>query len=207
MLEIIFSLSQYADHVVIWLLMILSVVSVAVACERYFALARVYRSSYRIRQKIRQAFNQKDLNIIDDIIEEDSLEARALQYGVEHIKNKGRLGLEEAFNSFTLAEKPELEKSVGILATIGSNSPYIGLLGTVFGIMKAFNDLASASAADQTTVMAGISVALVATATGLFVAIPSVAAFNFLQSKISAILENIENVKELCLATQGNEEK
>jgi biopolymer transport protein ExbB len=66
--------------------------------------------------------------------------------------------------------------------------------------MKAFNDLAVASEAGQQTVMAGISVALVATAAGLFVAIPAVISYNYYSKKVRGIMHGLEAVKELCLA-------
>ncbi len=83
---------------------------------------------------------------------------------------------------------------------MGSNAPYIGLLGTVLGIMKAFNDLAMSPEAGQQTVMAGISLALVATAAGLFVAIPAVIFYNYYSKQVRSIFQSLESVKELCLA-------
>ena len=87
------------------------------------------------------------------------------------------------------------------MGTIASNAPYIGLLGTVMGIMKAFNDLAGANAAQSgnEVVMAGIAHALVSTAVGLAVAIPAVAAFNFFQKKVGGVLNNIDAARDLCL--------
>ena len=66
--------------------------------------------------------------------------------------------------------------------------------------MKAFHDLATASEAGQQTVMAGISSSLVATATGLFVAIPAVIFYNYFQRQVKGVLTNLDGVKELCLA-------
>jgi len=86
-----------------------------------------------------------------------------------------------------------------ILGTIASNAPYIGLLGTVMGIMKAFNDLGNAPGQGNEVVMAGIAHALVSTAIGLGLAIPAVIAFNFFQKKVSLILNNIDASKDLCL--------
>jgi biopolymer transport protein ExbB len=130
----------------------------------------------------------------------DTIEGRALGYAMKHIKDSGSKGLEEAFNSYALTERPELEKFLNFLATVGSNAPYIGLLGTVLGIMKAFNDLASSAEAGQQTVMAGISLALVATAAGLFVAIPAVISYNYYQRQVRGVLSGLDAVKELCLA-------
>lgn len=86
------------------------------------------------------------------------------------------------------------------MATIGSNAPYIGLLGTVMGIMKAFHDLSQASEGGQQAVMAGISAALVATAAGLFVAIPAVLAYNYFSKQARSILQNLDLTKELCIS-------
>jgi len=128
------------------------------------------------------------------------LEGRALTMGLRYIKDHGVQGLEEVFNSFALNERPELERYLNFLATIGSNAPYVGLLGTVLGIMKAFHDLATAAEAGQQTVMAGISSSLVATATGLFVAIPAVIFYNYYQRQVKGVLQSLDSVKELCLA-------
>ena len=119
---------------------------------------------------------------------------------LKHFKQNGEPGFTEVFNTFILTEKPDLEKFLPVLATIASNAPFIGLFGTVLGIMKAFNDLALAPEAGQQTVMAGISVALVATAAGLFVAIPAGMFFNYFTRKVRTIITSVESVKELGIA-------
>jgi biopolymer transport protein TolQ len=95
-------------------------------------------------------------------------------------------------------ERPELEKRLNFLATVGSNAPFIGLLGTVFGIMDAFRSLAEQS--EIQTVLFGISQALIATATGLLVAIPAVIFYNFFQKRVKRIMQNLDGTKELCVA-------
>lgn len=79
----------------------------------------------------------------------------------------------------------ELEKGISTLGTIASVAPFIGLFGTVLGVMRAFKDLASAAGAGPGLVAVGISEALICTAAGLLVAIPAVAAFNHFNQKIS----------------------
>ena len=116
------------------------------------------------------------------------------------MKDSGSKGLEEVFNTYSLTERPDLERFLNFLATIGSNAPYIGLFGTVLGIMKAFNDLAQASDAGQQTVMAGIALALIATAAGLFVAIPAVIFYNYFNKQVKGILQSLDAVKELGMA-------
>ena len=123
-----------------------------------------------------------------------------MKYAITHIKKNGSLKLAELFKAIYLQEKPVLEGSISVLATIGSNAPFVGLLGTVFGIMKAFHDLGTAlQDVGQQTVMAGISIALLATALGLAVAIPSVMLYNYFRRKTDRVLDTLNNVGELCL--------
>ncbi len=93
--------------------------------------------------------------------------------------------------------KLALEKRLGILATFGNNAPFIGLFGTVLGIIQAFHDLGRASEFGVRVVMEGISEALVATAMGLFVAIPSVIAYNYFVRRVKKILLIYEYKKNL----------
>lgn len=89
-----------------------------------------------------------------------------------------------------------LEKRLGILATFGNNAPFIGLFGTVLGVINAFHALSNGNDFKVNAVMGGISEALVATATGLFVAIPCVIAYNYFVRKIKmTLLEMEENQK------------
>ncbi len=81
-----------------------------------------------------------------------------------------------------------LEKRLGILATFGNNAPFIGLFGTILGVMNAFSTLGDAANISTKLVMVGISEALVATAMGLLVAIPSVAAYNYFIRRLRKIL-------------------
>jgi biopolymer transport protein ExbB len=201
MSEKIFAFAHVADQVVLWILIALSIVSVGMILERFFALRKVSADSARIRTKVRAALQSNSVDDVEAIAKDmDTLEGRAAGYALKHMKDNGSRGLEEIFNTFTLTERPELERFLGFLATVGSNAPYIGLLGTVLGIMKAFNDLAQAAEAGQQTVMAGISVALIATAAGLFVAIPAVIGYNYYSKKVRSVIQSLESVKELCLA-------
>ena len=197
----IFAVAQIADQVVLWILIILSILSIGMILERFFTLRRVSKNSTVVRNRVRLALQSHS---VDDVLElskdPETIEGRAVGHALKHIKENGSKGLEEVFNSYTLTEKPELERYLNFLATIGSNAPYIGLLGTVLGIMKAFNDLAQSTEAGQQTVMAGISLALVATAAGLFVAIPAVVFYNYYQRQVKGILQSLDAVKELCLA-------
>lgn len=199
--EKIFSVAHLADQVVLWLLLLLSVLSIGMILERYFALKKVSLESQRVRARIKMALQSNSLEDVEDLAKDpNSLEGRAAGYAMKHMKDAGSKGLEEVFNTFALTERPELEKYLNFLATVGSNAPYVGLFGTVLGIMKAFNDLAQSPEAGQQTVMAGISMALVATAAGLFVAIPAVIFYNYYSKQVRSIFQSLDSVKELCLA-------
>ena len=82
--------------------------------------------------------------------------------------------------------RPELERNLAFLGTLGNNAPFIGLLGTVMGIVTAFQMMAASGSGGLGTVSAGIAEALVTTAFGLLVAIPAVMAFNFLQGWVDS---------------------
>lgn len=97
-------------------------------------------------------------------------------------------------------ERMRLERNLAFLATLGSNAPFIGLFGTVLGIIKAFHDLAGAQAGGPGVVMAGISEALVATAVGLVLAIPAVVAFNFFNRRVRTRMIEVDWMAQLAVA-------
>ncbi|MGH8223190.1 MAG: protein TolQ [Woeseiaceae bacterium] len=95
--------------------------------------------------------------------------------------------IRRAMNVAQMREVDRLEQSLATLATIGSTSPYVGLFGTVIGIMNSFRELAGVQTATIAMVAPGISEALVATAMGLFAAIPAVVAFNRYADKVARL--------------------
>lgn len=101
-------------------------------------------------------------------------------------------GARRAMRVATLREAERLEANLPFLASVGSTSPYIGLFGTVWGIMHSFRGLANATQATLATVAPGISEALIATAMGLFAAIPAVLAYNRFASRVDALINRYE---------------
>ena len=91
-------------------------------------------------------------------------------------------------------EVTKLERYTGVVGTIGNTAVYIGLFGTVLGIIRAFHDIAATGAGGMSIVIGGVAEALVCTATGLFVAIPAVIAFNYFTRRV----EHFTNDMELC---------
>src|SRR5215472_10798462 len=153
---------------VLWLLIGLSVISVAVMIERAMFFGR------------RRVDLDKLSRDVVDALRSEAIEAVVATAGLREAR-RGPGAAAEAMVGARSREKLQLERRVSILGTLGNNAPFIGLFGTVLGIIKAFNDLSETvvrGSAIQQTVMTGISEALVATAVGLAVAIPAVVAFN-----------------------------
>ncbi len=198
--EKFFVLSQSGAQVILVILILLSVFSLCAILERWYTLSRIKNKSQRIRLRIREALQANNFDEIESIsLDKDTLEGRALSYGLRFVKQSGSNGLEAVFSTFATTERPQLEKFLTFLATVGSNGPFIGLLGTVFGIMKAFNDLSASQNEAAQSVMRGIAEALVSTAVGLIVAIPAVIAYNYFQKQVKQTLQGIEMVRDLCV--------
>ncbi len=101
-------------------------------------------------------------------------------------------GVQRVMRVALAREEEKLEANLPFLATVGSISPYIGLFGTVWGIMNSFRGLANVQQATLATVAPGISEALVATAMGLFAAIPAVVAYNRYSARAEALSNRYE---------------
>ncbi len=120
----------------------------------------------------------------------------SLQAVLEHSASSE--SMDRAFSSFVKTDRLRLEKGLPVLATLGANAPFIGLFGTVLGIIRAFAYLGSQSG--SSAVMSGVSQALYATAFGLFVAIPAVVAFNLYSKKVRDLLAWTESLRDLFIA-------
>ena len=196
----ILALAQSGSELILWLLLVLSVFSLGMIFERFFTLRKIRKNSERVQRRIRDSLQSNDLKDIEEMAKDrDTLEGKALSYGLRHIQERGTNGLEEVFNTFALTEKPLLEKYLNFLATLGSNAPFVGLLGTVLEIMRAINAIGE-SHGDMSAVIGGIANALVATAFGLAVAIPAVVAYNYFQKQVRQTLQGVEAVKQFCMA-------
>lgn len=195
--ERIFAIAHYVDQGVLYLLLSLCFLSLVMIVERFSFLKKRIVHSKRRQKELKEVLETQNYARLETMVTNlDEVEDRAIHLSLEHFKKYGESGVEEIFKYVSQSEKHRYEKFLGFLATVGSNGPYIGLFGTVLGIMKAFNDMNSSSAAGN-SVMAGISSALIATAAGLMVAIPAVLAFNFFSRQVKSIFNNLESCKEL----------
>ena len=198
-------ISSIAHEVILWLLILLSVFSTAIIMDRWFFFYHFQTETKMILDEILSALNSgrnSHMKLVYDkyaFLPSGSL----LQKSWEHIIKKRESGLEEMINAHLFTLKPGMDKGLSFLASIGSNAPFIGLLGTIFGVMEAFQALGSDKGSIE-IVMVGISKALVATAVGLIVAIPAITAYNYLQKQLKRILHHLASQKEALLSFSRN---
>lgn len=190
---------------VLWLLLVLSVISVGVMFERYrFFLRRAY-DPVAIRERIVPLVRAGDLDGARRVLAETpGMEATVLIEGLR-VFDRGPAAVEEAMAGAIARERPVQEKHLAFLGTLGNNAPFIGLFGTVLGIIVSFQRLSETNKDAAKLVMQGISEALVATAVGIMVAIPAVIAFNMLNRRVKRIVANSDSLSHDLLAEAKSE--
>lgn len=113
--------------------------------------------------------------------------------------------LDRAVQSYLTQERIKLERGLSVLATLGSNAPFIGLFGTVLGIIQSFGILSSQQGSAMNAVMLGLAEALIATAVGLFVAIPAVVAYNYFGGRLRNAQLEAQSIRDLMVSRlKGN---
>lgn len=190
---------------IIWLLLLLSICSLAIILEKFWLLHQKYGDPESLRQKILSILRKREYKVIEEALYNNDSSALA-EVTLNTIRNmkESAIHFEDSLSIALSEEKLILESRIAILGTLGSNAPFVGLFGTVLGIIHAFHSLAMNAKGGPTIVMAGISEALVATALGLFVAIPAVAAYNFSVRYIKKIMVASENFARLVLSAYPN---
>jgi biopolymer transport protein ExbB len=193
---------------VLWLLLIVNFISVATIVDRILYLRRNKVDGEALGTRLDQLLRAGDLRAAWDMVSEsEAIECVVVAAGLAAV-SRGAQACSEAMLGAKARVKPLLEARLNILATIGSNAPYVGLLGTVLGIIKAANDLtAGGTDANPNAVMAGVFEALIATAFGLFVAIPAVLAYNIFQRKVRETLAQTDSLAHQILATMRSERR
>ena len=188
---------------VLWILMGLMLVSVYVVVDRY----RAIRKQDLLGSKLWE--EQVDHWIVGNAEGEPSLmaniettypciEGQLVGLVMKSSESKEKLELKIA--SFLGRAKLQLEAKISFLGTLGSNAPFIGLFGTVLGIIRAFHEMALSTQGGAQILNAGLSEALVATATGLCLAIPSILFFNYFQRKVKTVIARAENLSNFLLS-------
>jgi biopolymer transport protein ExbB len=193
---------------VLWLLLVLSIISVAIMLERGWFYWSLRDDIARLASDLRERLRDNDLEAAKKRMEASpSAEAAVVVAGLLEA-DRGAKSAEEAMQGAAALQRMKLERRLAYLGTLGNNAPFIGLFGTVIGVVQAFEALGTKEVASAMTssamapqeVMTGIAEALVATAVGLLVAIPAVAMFNVFQRQARAILANTEALSRVLLA-------
>ena len=174
---------------VLYVLLALSVLSFATMVERAVYFRRHRGDVEKLRAALRRELDQGRVEELERTLREDgSVEARIVREAVLWLSG-GPEAMADAVDAELGRVRADLERGTNLLGTLGNNAPFVGLFGTVLGVIIAFHSLGASGGNTQAmgSVMAGISEALVATGVGLFVALPAVVAYNWLQKKIGDV--------------------
>ena len=184
---------------VIYGLLLCSVAALAVIIERAIVLHRERRQLEALAASLFKGLKSEDVPGLDKILRRHpGTASRILLAGLGQAAN-GVPGVEDHLAAASIMERRHVERRLLILGTLGNNAPFIGLFGTVLGVIRAFHDLAKSTAGPE-VVMAGLSEALVATAVGLFVAIPCVIGFNYFSKQARDILSETESLGKMLVS-------
>ena len=195
---------------VMWLLLGLSVLSISVMAERLWFYRRRKLDVPALAADLAGQLEADDVDggrgVLVSAEERGALEPRvaidmldALDRGADVVEQRMALALAR--------ELPAYERGLSFLGTLGNNAPFIGLFGTVLGIIKAFANLSGDVRGGAEVVMAGISEALVATAIGLLVALPAVVAFNVFRGRVKETRTGADLLARTLLAHAHHEEE
>ena len=187
-----------AGKLIAGVLLMMGIASIGVVVERFIALSRSAKESRLFVQKAGPLIDSWQIEEILPVAEQHKASALARLFGA--IVQRYLRGYEDLDGGLTAVEKArneaerkrdalgqELRRGMSVLASVGSVAPFVGLLGTVVGIIAAFQGIASTGSGGLGAVSSGIAEALIETAFGLTVAIPSVLFFNYLTGRVNTV--------------------
>jgi biopolymer transport protein ExbB/biopolymer transport protein TolQ len=185
---------------VMYLLLALSVASIGAMVERWWFFRKRGSGGEELGDELCHLLEEGEREKARALLDASpTVEAEVLKASLRWAHG-GPAALEAAIDGEMTKRRRELERGMTLLGTLGNNAPFVGLLGTVIGVIVAFADLADGqNKVQMDKVMGGIAEALIATGVGLFVAIPAVVAFNIFQKKIGNVEDNVASIsKRLC---------
>ncbi len=187
-------------------LIILSIWSLAVGVERFIYYSAVKKQSKKLAPKLTNLLKEGKLDEAIALATNKNFRkshlGKVVAAALQEYQHQAELGVplekrlestQRAIERATVKVNKELKRGLNALATIGSTSPFIGLFGTVFGIINAFHSMAVTGAGGIGTVAAGIAEALITTGTGIFVAIPAVWFYNFYLAQVEILTAEMSN--------------
>ncbi|MDL5245552.1 MotA/TolQ/ExbB proton channel family protein [Leptospira weilii] len=195
-------LVEYGETFIFIVMLVASIIALAVGTERILIFRRNLRNTDVVLPILTSEIRKGDFGAVKTLASENptNIYAKFSQFSTENYE-VGHEALSELQEGKIIGERIELENHLPILNTLGNNAPFIGLLGTVLGVIKAFYGLGTLGSTGAEFVMRSISTALLATAAGLGVAIPVVMANNYFTRKLKIIQANLEILSKEFLAS------
>lgn len=185
---------------VLWLMIALSVVSIAIMFERFIYFATKRDDVDSLTHKLVALLRGGDVAGATELLKKSkSIEAAVMLPCIEWTEH-GPDAFSQVVDAEMTKQKRSLERGTTFLGTIGNNGPFIGLVGTVLGVIQAFQELGSQNKEAMGNVMVGIAEALIATGVGLFVAIPAVVAFNVVNKAVTDVESNVNIMAKYVVA-------
>lgn len=202
--ERLLELARVGGEWVLYGLVVLSIVSIAITIERLIYFSRHTAKMEVLIPALMAKLSKGDLDGAEEVLKKDNSEESRMALRVFEWRLDGRDALRRILDAVVLERRPILEKGTIVLGTVGNNAPFIGLFGTVLGVVEAFEKLgkgaATGGASSMDGVMASIGEALIATAVGIVVAIPAVVAFNMISRRAQRVEENVERLCNILIA-------
>jgi biopolymer transport protein ExbB/biopolymer transport protein TolQ len=196
------SIAQVGGQAVLYVLLSLSVLSIGIVLERWWYFKKRRIDAPRVGRRLVELLKKNDLDGARAYLKSlPGVEAEVLGDALGWYAD-GYDAVEQVLSSGVKERRAGYESGLLFLGTLGNNAPFLGLFGTVLGIVTAFRELAGAAgnSAGMNNVMGGIAEALVATAVGILVALPAVIAYNVFQKKTQDLELNVQSIGALVLA-------
>ncbi|HYP90904.1 MAG TPA: MotA/TolQ/ExbB proton channel family protein [Polyangiaceae bacterium] len=187
---------------VMYLLIALSMVSIAIMLDRFLFFRKGAGNADKLAVDLVRKLRDGDRRGAEELLAKSKLiEAKIIKPSLDWIEG-GPDAVSEVLEASMTRERKEFERGLTFLGTLGNNAPFVGLLGTVIGVIESFHQLGGAGQNHEAMggVMSGISEALVATAVGLVVALPAVVGYNLAQKKVSEIEANVSIITRQMMA-------
>lgn len=185
---------------VMWLLLLLAGLTLIIAFERIYLFMSTRMDVTGTARKMMRLLEQRDIAELRGLVKEGkSMEQRVLADALSMFHH-GADSVQEIAQASLIRERQRYERALSYLGTVGSNAPFIGLLGTVIGVIISFGELGRNPKGGLEVVGPGISEALVATAVGLLVAIPAVVLFNYFKAALKTRMNNTDFLLRLIIA-------
>ncbi|RLD58059.1 MAG: hypothetical protein DRJ01_13050 [Bacteroidetes bacterium] len=197
-------LANLGSQLILWTLFIASFLLIAGAIERLL----FYRKNFlKGCEKLIEQLSASSLAQIKKVLGETStLESKIVLSALAQTDGVVGEQFVAAVSARISSMKPSWERSFLFFSAVGSNAPFLGLLGTVLGLMQSFADLALAAKPDAAIAMAGISNALITTVAGIVIAIPSIIVLNYLKARESVAVENIGAITDIIISVSPKNE-